>query len=496
MSDKDANSELLEASRVINSSLDLHETLNSVACQAAKVMNAEGASVLLLEDKSNKLIFKAAHGQKADELIDQIFDADLGIAGKVLRTRKPELVNDVSQNNHFLDKFDTNLKFTTRNLICAPMIYQAKPVGVLEVLNSANKNGFSEADLELLEIFANLASIGTVNAQRYEGLKRQNQGLLIDKKTSTKIIGAEGPLSDVLSLVNKVAHTNATVLLLGETGTGKELIARMIHEQSPRSQFPFVAINCAALPENLLESELFGHEKGSFTGAIEKKLGRFELAEGGTIFLDEVGELSASIQVKLLRVLQEKEFIRVGGSKTILTNVRIIAATNRDLKQAMNEKKFREDLYYRLNVFPIFLPPLRERRDNIPELVNYYINRIAVDLKIVIPSISREPMNALVNYSWPGNIRELQNVIERAVLLSGGGEITNDELPKEVTGAGNTEGTPQISQNTTLPEQEKLLILQALQKNNWNQTKAASELGISRDNIRYRIKKFGLKKKI
>ena len=246
----------------------------------------------------------------------------------------------------------------------------------------------------------------------------------------------------------------------------------------------------------MLESELFGHEKGSFTGAIEKKLGRFELAEGGTIFLDEVGELSASIQVKLLRVLQEKEFIRVGGSKTILTNVRIIAATNRDLKQAMNEKKFREDLYYRLNVFPIFLPPLRERRDNIPELVNYYINRIAVDLKIVIPSISREPMNALVNYSWPGNIRELQNVIERAVLLSGGGEITNYELPKEVTGAGNTEGTPQISQNTTLPEQEKLLILQALQKNNWNQTKAASELGISRDNIRYRIKKFGLKKKI
>ena len=491
----DSNEALLEASRVINSSLDLHETLSAIAEQAARVLGAEASSVLLLDEQRNKLVFKAAFGQKADELINQAFDAKLGIAGKVVRERKSTIVNDVRGDTHFLDDFDNKLSFQTRSLICCPMIFQNKVIGVIEVLNSVKKEGFDDRDAKLIEVFANLAAIGTVNALRYEGLKKQNEGLRIASDKEEAIIGAESSLSDVMTLVNKVAPTNATVLILGETGTGKELIARVIHKRSPRSNFPFVAINCAALPEGLLESELFGHEKGAFTGAVGQKPGRFELADGGTIFLDEVGELSLPIQVKLLRVLQEKEFVRVGGTKTISTDVRIIAATNRDLKQAIASGTFREDLYYRLNVFPIFLPPLRERREDISALVNYYVAKIASDLKMEVPRVSSEAMNRLINYDWPGNIRELQNVLERAVLLSGGLEITVAELPKELSGGEELRDVSiSVDKKLTLPEQEKLLILRALEDNDWNQTRAAKQLGVSRDHLRYRIKKFNLKK--
>ncbi len=495
MAQINSNEALLEASRVINSSLDLHVTLQAIAEQAARVLLAEASSVLLLDEHTKKLVFKAAFGQKADELINQAFDSDLGIAGRVVKERKSAIVNNVRENNHFLKDFDNKLDFRTRNLICCPMIFQDKVIGVIEVLNSSKLNGFDEEDAKLIEVFANLAAIGAVNALRYEGLRKQNEGLRIASETEDDIIGANNSLSDVLKLVNKVAHTNATVLILGETGTGKELIARTIHKRSPRASFPFVAINCAALPESLLESELFGHEKGAFTGAINQKPGRFELADGGTIFLDEVGELSPAIQVKLLRVLQEKEFVRVGGTKTISTDVRIIAATNRDLKQAISEGKFREDLYYRLNVFPIFLPPLRQRRADISDLVLYYVEKISADLKVPVPKVSSEAMGMLMSYEWPGNIRELQNVLERAVLLSGGAEITATELPKEISGKQEL-NSAYISADTklTLPEQEKLLILKALEENSWNQTQAAKQLGVSRDHLRYRIKKFNIKK--
>ncbi len=490
-----SNEALLEASRVINSSLDLRVTLQSIAEQSARVLGAEASSVLLLDERTNKLVFKAAFGQKADELINQVFDANLGIAGRVVKERKSSIVNDVHQNSHFLADFDDRLDFKTRNIICSPMIFQDKVIGVIEVLNSPKEQGFDREDVQLIEVFANLAAIGTVNALRFEGLKRQNEGLKLASRAEEEIIGADTSLADILMLVNKVAHTNATVLLLGETGTGKELIARTIHNRSPRADFPFVAINCAALPENLLESELFGHEKGSFTGAVSQKLGRFELADGGTIFLDEVGELSPAIQVKLLRVLQEKEFVRVGGTKTISTDVRIIAATNRDLKQAITDGTFREDLYYRLNVFPICLPPLRERRGDIPAMVNYYIGRISADLKVPAPEVTPEVLDMLINYDWPGNIRELQNIIERAVLLAGGAKITPAELPKEISGNQKLNiAVVSSDTNLTLPEQEKMIILRALEQTGWNQTRAAKQLGVSRDHLRYRIKKFKLKK--
>ncbi len=494
MPDVDTNEALLEASRVINSSLDLHSTLQSVAEQAARVMQAEASSVLVLDLRRDKLVFKAVFGQKESQLIDQEFNSNLGVAGKVASSKKPMLVDDVAAERNFFGGFDNKLEFKTRNMICAPIIHQSKVIGVVEVLNCRNKPGFHEGDLDLLQIFANLAALGMVNAERYEGLKRQNEGLRVTNKPAGSIIGTEGSLKKVMGLVAKVAHTAASVLLLGETGTGKELIARTIHQQSPRADFPFIGINCAAIPEGLLESELFGHEKGAFTGAVGQKPGRFELADGGTLFLDEVGELTPAIQVKLLRVLQEKEYVRVGGTKTLTTDVRIIAATNRDLKIMMQTGEFREDLFYRLNVFPIYLPPLRERRDDIPHLVGYYREKIAADLKVPAPELGEEAMQLLLTYGWPGNIRELQNVLERAVLLCAGKEITIDDLPKEIVSQPELEApVPTPPTGLSLPEQEKLLCLRALEKNKWNQSKAARDLGITRDHLRYRIKKFGLK---
>jgi len=489
-SGEQATAALLEASRAINSSLDLHQTLQAIAASAAKVAGAEGSSVLLLDSRRKKLIFKAAVGQRADVLLEEEFDSHLGIAGKVVTSGKAMRVADVSKNDDFYPGVDSKVGFQTRNLLCAPLVHQGQIIGVVEVLNRRNGNPFTEADLRLLEVFANLAAIGAVNAQRYESLKRENQSWRQAAGGSNEIIGSSAALQDVMRLCQRVAPSAATVLLLGESGTGKELIARAIHQLSPRRDKPFVAINCAALPEGLLESELFGHEKGSFTGATSRKLGRFELADEGTLFLDEIGDLSGAIQIKLLRVLQEKEFVRVGGTRTIATDVRIIAATNRDLKQAMQENRFREDLYYRLNVFPIEIAPLRDRREDIPALVEYFTTKVSDELKVPRPVVSDQALALLVAYNWPGNIRELRNVIERAVLLTEEGRITERHLPRELT--GEAPSRVNVPVGNTLWDYERTLIVNALQQTDWNQSQAARALGISRDNLRYRIKKYGI----
>lgn len=486
---------MLTASKAIGGTLDLRPTLQAIADQAAIVMRAEASSVLMLNNRCGTFRFLAACGCKADALIGEEFDAALGIAGKVAETGKPLLLNDVRSDNSFFEGIDSKIDFTTRSMICAPMMHQGELIGVIEVLNSRDEGEFCELDVKLVEVFANLAAIGAVNAQRYEDLKRAHQSLHESALAKESIVGNSGSLQDVMVLVAKVAPTDATVLLLGETGTGKELIAKTIHELSTRAEQPFVVINCAALPEALLESELFGHEKGAFTGAISQKLGRFELADGGTIFLDEIGELTGAIQVKLLRVLQETEFVRVGGTKTIASDVRIIAATNCDLKKAMQKGKFREDLYYRLYVFPIELPPLRQRREDIHELLNYYIDKSSRQLKLPHPTLGISARQLLVKYDWPGNIRELQNVVERMVLLAGGADISPCDLPHEVTDQDKTPPhAPAAEVGLNLIEQEKQLILLALQEHKWNKSKAAEALGISRDLLRYRLKKYSLTK--
>ena len=483
---------LLEASAAISGSLDLPATLQSIASSAAQVLDAEASSVILLDKARKKLIFKAAVGDRSDVLIGEEFDSDLGIAGRVASTGKPSIVTDARSDPDFFKGIDDKSSFTTQGLVAAPLLYRDETIGVVEVLNKKDGTAFNGRDLEILRIFANMAATSVMNAQMHERVKAENRGLREVVKQDDTIIGSSDALKEALMLCDRVAGSNATVLLLGETGTGKELSARSVHNRSPRRDRPFIAINCAALPESLLESELFGHEAGAFTGAMAQKLGRFELADGGSLFLDEIGDISAAIQIKLLRVLQEREFVRVGGTKTVACNVRIIAATNRDLKEAMKNGTFRDDLFYRLNVFPIRLPPLRERADDIPLLVNHFVGQMSHELGMPTPTVSEDAMALMCAYGWPGNIRELRNVMERAVLLCDAGTIEPEQLPREIF--GGAEPQKRDEEPSSLVNYEEAMIIKALRENGWNQTKAAKALGISRDNLRYRVKKYRIER--
>jgi transcriptional regulator with GAF, ATPase, and Fis domain len=312
-----------------------------------------------------------------------------------------------------------------------------------------------------------------------------------------RIIGRAAPLKDALTLAAKVAPAETTVLITGESGTGKELVARAIHQASPRTDGPFVTVNCAALPETLLESELFGHERGAFTGADRQRPGRFEIAAGGTLFLDEVGELPASLQAKLLRVLQSREFERVGGTATLRADVRLIAATNRDLERAVGGGGFREDLYYRLNVLRIHLPPLRERGTDVLLLADFFVRELTAGMGKGEVGLSREARDALLAHPWPGNIRELQNAIERALIVSDGGLITAAQLglsarPDSASTIQRSTSTDTPHVDAPLPEVEKRLVLDALAKARWNKVKAASLLGITRSQLYTRLRRFGI----
>ncbi|NOX59805.1 MAG: sigma-54-dependent Fis family transcriptional regulator [Planctomycetes bacterium] len=490
--DNDAWNEIVDVLSLIMATLDPNRVLDAIAQAATKIMQAEASSVLALDTRRKKLIFSAAAGPVGAELIGQEFDAGLGIAGRVIDRIEPEIVRDVPSDPEFFKGIDQKSDFVTREMIAAPMVYRGNVVGVVEVINRVGGD-FADSDLETLALFAALAASALDNARVHQQLKRENEGLRTSSRVVPDgIIGQSDALHEVLQLCERVAKSTATVLLLGETGTGKELTARHIHDSSPRKDKPFIGINCAALNETLLESELFGHEKGAFTGAIAKKLGRFELAGGGTLFLDEIGDISQAMQVKLLRVLQEKEFVRVGGTSTVACDVRIIAATNRDLKAAIEEGEFREDLYYRLNVFPINLPPLRRRRDDIAMLVQHFVRVSSKDLGVSAPTVSSDVTALLTSHSWPGNIRELQNVVERMVLMCDGGEILPMHVPREI--AGETSELVTSSVETGLRGYERAMIVQALIDHDWNQTQAAKFLNISRDNLRYRVKKYQIEK--
>ena len=489
----DSLAALAAASAAINSSLELDTVLDAIARSAAEVMNAEASSVLLLDNQRKKLVFAAAVGDRGPALVGEEFDAHLGIAGHVAATAKPAIAPDVRKDEHFFEGIDAKSSFQTRGLIAAPMIHKSEVIGVVEVLNRKGADGFARSDVDLLKVFADLAAVGASNAQQHQRVLRENQGLRQAVLGGEAIIGESSALKHVLKLCDRVATSNATVLLLGETGTGKEVTARYIHARSPRRDRSFIGLNCAALTETLLESELFGHEKGAFTGATNQKIGRFELADGGALFLDEIGDISQSTQVKLLRVLEEREFVRVGGVKTVACDVRIIAATNRNLKKAVAAGTFREDLYYRLNVFPIEVPPLRQRREDIPPLIEHFTKRASVDMGRPEPHLSNDAVAILTSYSWPGNIRELRNVIERAVLLCDGDEIQPTHLPREIAGAAAE--TIDSQGDSSLWGYERAMIVKALADNNWNQSKAARDLGISRDNLRYRVKKYNITKR-
>lgn len=327
-------------------------------------------------------------------------------------------------------------------------------------------------------------------------LREENRNLreALGKKYSHPNVVARSPkMQEVLATVERVAPTNATVLLGGESGVGKDLVARAIHEKSKRATGPFLKINSTAIPENLLESELFGFEKGAFTGAVASKPGKFELADKGTLFLDEIGDVPPAIQVKLLRVLQEREFERLGGTKTIKVDVRLIAATNRDLREALEQGTFREDLYYRLNVVPIDIAPLRERKEDIPDLVNLFISRFAGESGKEIESITPQAMQMLVNYHWPGNVRELQNIVERACALSKGPQLDASDIHIDARSSKGGNGSPGfLPDGMTLEQWEDEMVQEALKRANGNKSQAARLLGLSRNALRYRLSKIGI----
>jgi two-component system NtrC family response regulator len=330
-------------------------------------------------------------------------------------------------------------------------------------------------------------------------LHRENRELkeqLRERFRFDQIVCGSGAMEEVMNLTGRVAKSEATVLIRGESGTGKELIANAIHYSSSRADRPFIKVNCTALPENLLESELFGHEKGAFTGAHQRRIGRFEQAHTGSIFLDEIGDLSASLQMKLLRFLQEREFERVGSNQTIKADVRVMAATNRDLEDGIQRETFREDLYYRLNVIAIFLPPLRERREDIPLLLDHFLQKYSEKNRRDIPKISKEARDLLLRYTYPGNVRELENIIERSLVISRSDIITTRDLPFQVREgiheAGIGPESKDTSLTTALSQMEKELILKALDEQRWIQTKAAQSLGISERVLRYKMKKYRL----
>ena len=341
-------------------------------------------------------------------------------------------------------------------------------------------------------------------ALEHRNLKRENINLRNQLKKKYKfenIIGDNEKMQKVFETIEKVADTNSTILILGESGTGKELVAKAIHYNSDRREGPFVPVNCAAIPGELLESELFGHEKGAFTNAISTRIGRFELANGGTLFLDEIGDMNPILQSKLLRVLQERQFERIGGIKSIKTDIRVIAATHQDLKKAVQREKFREDLYYRLNVIPIKIPPLRDHKSDISLLVNHFLNQFSKTKKKKIVGISKDSMEKLMEYDWPGNVRELENIIERMVILTNNEMISLEDLPEKIQSltkmhSPNSFEIPEVglSLDTAVNEFERQLILQALNKTGWVKNKAAQLLNLNRTTLIEKIKRQNLRR--
>ncbi len=393
------------------------------------------------------------------------------VGNLVLSKGESVLSNDVLQN---FGEARSLADSGARSVVAAPLSVRGKTQGLV-FLEAGVTSAFSEEHLRLLSAMSAIASIAIENLQHLEWLVEENRKLRKESE-AYGILGESQKIQDVLQFINKVGATDSTVLILGESGTGKELVARALHEKSSRANNPFIAINCAALTEPLLESELFGHEKGAFTGAIAQKKGKFEVADGGTLFLDEVTELTPLLQAKLLRVLQERQFERVGGTTSIRVNIRILAATNKNLKKGIEEGKFRDDLYYRLNVISVQLPPLRERPNDIPLLATYFASQFGIRFQRRIVGISQEARARLMNYDWPGNVRELQNAIERAVVLGNGEQILPEDLPESLL---ETRSVGNLSKyHEGVQEIKRQLILQAMENARGNFTEAAKLLGL------------------
>ncbi|MFH1429221.1 MAG: sigma 54-interacting transcriptional regulator [Candidatus Margulisiibacteriota bacterium] len=493
---------LHEIASTFTSSLDLQEILDSVLKLLDKHLNLNRGTITLLDPITETLKISFAHGLSEQAIQRGFYQIGEGITGKVVKTGNPEIVPDIKNDPRFLDKTGSRSKLKNKKVafICVPIKDKNQTIGALSVDTEVKNPQFLQESVRLLDIITPfIAQAYKVNKSLEENkktIREENLRLRQDLKEKFKIdnmVGNSNAMQEVYRQIEQVTDSKTTVLIRGESGTGKELVAHALHYNSIRANKPFIKVNCTALPETLLESELFGHEKGAFTGAVERKKGRFELANGGTIFLDEIGDFSQNLQVKLLRVLQTKEFERVGGNETIQSNVRIICATNSDLENAISKRVFREDLYYRINVFPIFLPPLRERKNDIMSLANYFIEKYNRENMKNITRISTPAINMLTSYHWPGNVRELENCIERAILVCNTDVIRSQDLPPSLQLSGSEKD---INKFLTLDEAvqnlEKEMIIEALKRNHGHQGKTAEQLGTTRRILGYKIQKHNI----
>ena len=471
--------------RDLNVLLNFSKSLNSVHGLAAlqekvleavlEISPADRAALLLTEEGTEE--FTSIMGRDRKLGANQPIQVSQTIVKRVIKEHLAVLCNDVAGDEMFREA-ESLLEPRVRAVLVVPLEVQEKLLGVLYLDTSSQSARFDSALLQLVTALGNVAALAIENESHMERLGDENRRLQQELNIQHSMVGESERMREVYQFVSRVAPRESTVLIHGESGTGKELVARAIHSNSARTERPFVAINCAAIVDTLLESELFGHEKGAFTGAVAQKKGKLEMAEGGTVFLDEVGELAAPLQAKLLRVLQEREFERVGGTRPVKLDIRLIAATNVDLNEASRNGKFRQDLYYRLNVVSIVIPPLRERVEDIPLLAAYFVARYSEKVNRRVAGISPKARACLVRYQWPGNVRELENAIERAVVLGSTELILPEDLPDSILEETASSGEPVTALHEGIREAKRKLIEQAIEQADGNYTEAAGILGV------------------
>ncbi len=485
---------LYEIARILSSRDDIREQLKGVLDILSEMLGMNRGMISVLDLQSGEVWLDVAkeveiNGEKITYRLGE------GITGKVAQSGRPMAIANLGKETHFLDRTGARKSLNRKELsfLCVPIFYRGKVVGILSADKLSKEVEDLDKELHLLSSVAELLGKVVYFRAVEEENKKLRKRLATATRPKTDIIGRSKGIVNVLKLIDQVAETDTTVLIYGETGTGKELVAKAIHENSRRAKGPLVKVNCAAMPESLLESELFGHEKGAFTGAISRRKGCFQEADGGTIFLDEIGELSPMAQAKLLRVLQEKEIQPVGSSRTIKVDVRVLAATNKDLEEEVSRGNFRSDLYYRLNIFPIYIPPLRERGSDILLLADFFVSKYSQVFNKDIKRISTSAIDMLMSYHWPGNVRELENCIERAVLLAEGNTIESHHLPPSLQiKSKNEKGKFRGKFDILVSNFEKDLIIDALKETGGNQSAAAKILGTTKRIIQYKIKKYNI----
>lgn len=495
---------LYQISHAIAHQHEINDFFNEVLDILERRMGLSRGTLTLRSPDADVFLIKASRGLTEAEKRRGQYRLGEGITGRVAQTGTPALVPDISKEPGFLDR--TGARRARRaSFLCVPIVHHRRIIGTISIDRELSSEEELKQDLHFLKLLADLVAEMVArlrsDIEERESLMRENRdlrGQLDGRYRPANIVGNCGNIRRVYEQIAQVADSPATVLIRGESGTGKELVARAIHYSSSRSDRPFICVNCAALPETLVESELFGHEKGAFTGAAQQRRGRFELADGGTLFLDEIGDIRPAVQVRLLRVLQERVFERVGGSRSVRVNVRILTATSLDLEQAIKKGKFREDLYYRLNVFPIHLPPLRERRSDIMLLADHFVQKYNKLYQKKIVRISSAAINMMMAYHWPGNVRELENCIERAVLTSGDGVIHAYGLPPSLQTAERTK-TISLPADAGLADlvkgYERELIEDSLKKHRGNAAAAARELQTTQRILNYRISTLGINRR-